>query len=144
MKLDHLAFRVYDIEDYFSLMTWCGYYKHQEFELFNDTVRSLHLKGPGPDIFVSEGEANSVVDTWVHKYGDGLHHLAFEVADVQAVQIPLAFGPVVKCPCPDPLIQVFSERTDYGFIIELIQKNGHDGFCEYNVQKLMEASRDLE
>lgn len=146
MRLDHLAFRVFDREQFAQTMSWFGYHRAQEFMLFDGAVRSYALQGPGPEIFVSEGAYKTVVGEWVLERGDGLHHVAFEVDDVPSAveDLPFDFGPIITCKCEKPLIQTFSKLTEFGFIFELLTKNGHPGFCRGNVEKLMEASRDLE
>ena len=145
MRLDHLAFRVFDRENFASTLSWLGYHRVQEFALFGGDVRSYALQGPGPEIFVSEGSYGTIVGKWVLEHGDGLHHIAFEVANVvtAAEDLPFNFGEIVTCGCPKPLTQVFSQRTEFGFIVELLTKNGHPGFCPGNVERLMEASREF-
>ena len=144
MRLDHLAFRVFDRGAFQITMSWLGYHIVQDFELFDGDVQSYALAGPGPEIFVSEGRNGSIVNDWVCRNGDGLHHIAFEVDDIDSAadDLPFDFGDIIECPCEEPLRQCFSKPTGWGFLVELIEKNGHPGFCRHNVEKLMEQSLD--
>ena len=114
MRLDHLAYRVNDRKaTSFFICEAFNYKIQEEFEiLFDDESKALcyalepkelrHSQsirpmivnsgfGPlsyeyhsQPEIFVSEGSFGSIVDKWVLKYGNGIHHLAYQVEDVEA------------------------------------------------------------
>ena len=151
MRLDHLAYRVKDREQFASrLRRTMGYWIDDEILLsFPDGSKArcyiLQVEH-SPDIFVSEGDKGSIIGQWIFNNGPGLHHMAYEVADVVDTMIDwgqqgITFqsGPIY-CPCEIKLVQVFTDPKCYGHIVELIERNGHDGFCEHNVQRLMEGS----
>lgn len=100
-----------------------------------------------PEVFISQGSPNSIVDKWVAKNGNGLHHMALLVDSVEKTQAEwtengfaeFASDEANKCP---GLTQIFSRPSELtGFVWELIEREpGEDGFCQQNVKKLMESS----
>lgn len=108
------------------------------------TEAEYHL---APEIFISDGPSESIVGRWVieRNHIGGIHHLAYEVDDVQKVMdewkakgfAEFLTEEPIKCP---GLEQVFT-RPSYvtGVIIELIKRD-KDGFCEESVAKLMEST----
>lgn len=104
-----------------------------------------------PEIFVSDGPPGSVIDDWVNSWGHGVggvHHLAYEVDDVQAKMDEWkAKGWLFTTPVPlkcEDLTQVFSMPNPFtGVIYEFIQRRGQRGFCRDNVAKLMSSTKDL-
>lgn len=100
-----------------------------------------------PEIFISDGPPESIVGKWVAERNNigGIHHLAYEVDDVQKVMdewrakgfAEFLTEEPIKCP---GLEQVFTRPSDVtGVIIELIKRD-KDGFCEESVAKLMEST----
>ena len=99
-----------------------------------------------PEIFVSDGPKGSIVGDWVEENGPGVHHIAYQVEDVEAtMKMWLNAGYAefysdrpLEC---EGLIQVFTKPSELtGVIYELINRTG-DGFCEENVKGLMESTR---
>jgi catechol 2,3-dioxygenase-like lactoylglutathione lyase family enzyme len=105
-----------------------------------------------PEIFVSDGPEGSIVGDWVSERGGigGVHHIAYEVEDVEAVMNEwkdkgyAEFYSEKPLVCEEThLVQVFTKPSELtGVIYELI-KRGKDnkGFCEVNVKGLMESTR---
>lgn len=104
-----------------------------------------------PEIFVSDGDPESIVGQWVATRGGigGIHHLAYQVNSVQnqmdewlkngyaefTTQSPLT--------CPG-LTQVFTKPSQLtGVIYEFIERGEH-GFCKDNVKALMESTKNLD
>ena len=97
-----------------------------------------------PEIFISEGSQGSIVDRWVKKHGNSLHHIALQVPNINEVKhewereggLGFASERVLLCP---GLKQIFSEPDDLtGVIWELIEREpDENGFCEENVRDLM-------
>jgi catechol 2,3-dioxygenase-like lactoylglutathione lyase family enzyme len=100
-----------------------------------------------PEVFVSEGTEGSIVGNWVKARGGigGIHHLAYEVSDVEAKRrewvangwgdftSPHAF----QC---DDLTQIFTTPHRLtGVIFEFIERKGY-GFCSANVRELMKST----
>mgnify|MGYP000494055187 CR=1 FL=1 len=102
-----------------------------------------------PEIFVSEGTSDSIVGKWVNERGGvgGIHHLAYEVDDVEKTQKEwlergyVEFSSEKPFECDD-LTQIFTKPSElFGVTIELIKRKKH-GFCKDNVKKLMESTLD--
>jgi catechol 2,3-dioxygenase-like lactoylglutathione lyase family enzyme len=110
----------------------------------------FNLHAP-PEIFVSDGEEGSIVGEWVKERGGvgGIHHLAYEVEDVEKTMrewenkgyVEFLSDKPLKCEEPN-LTQVFSKPSELtGVIYELIKREDSKGFCEKNVEQLMESTR---
>ena len=103
-----------------------------------------------PEIFVSDGDPNSVVGRWVAKRDGigGIHHLAYQVESVQA-QMDIwkekgyaEFTTENPLTCPG-LVQVFTKPSELtGVIYEFIERGVH-GFCQDNVKQLMISTDSL-
>lgn len=104
-----------------------------------------------PEIFVSDGSAGSIVGDWVAARNGvgGIHHLAYQVESVQAKMdewkekgyAEFSSGEPMKCP---DLTQVFTKPSVLtGVIYEFIERGKH-GFCQDNVQALMESTKDAD
>ncbi len=128
------------------------------YELFIDNVDnwnhrwvSYHL---APEIFVSDGTPDSIVGKWVAQRSavGGIHHLAYQVDDVQkqmdewrekgyaefATESPLV--------CPG-LTQVFTKPSQLtGVVYEFINRANRaaHGFCKENVKDLMVSTGDFK
>lgn len=140
MHVDHLAIRVHDIDAAARFWALLGYTIEQHFKLFGGKVRSYALCGHGPDIFISEGDADSEVGDWVWHRGPNVHHVAVHVRDVQRFvdEHPhIEWDPIFRCSCSRPLTQVFTKHKHHGVVIEILTRNGHPGFCKENVERLM-------
>jgi len=152
MKLDHTAYRVKDRDQFAKhLEMTLGYWIQDDFKLdFSDgsIARSYLMQSvENADVFISEGDKGSVVWQWVFDNGPGPHHLAYAVDDVVETMIDwgrngiqFLSGPI-HCPCERSLVQVFTTKQPFGHIVELIERNGHPGFCEHNVRKLMDSTK---
>ena len=104
-----------------------------------------------PEIFVSEGTENSIVGNWVKARGGigGIHHLAYEVPDVEAKRkewIEKGWGDFTS---PEPfkcegLTQIFTKPHFLtGIIFEFIERKGF-GFCKDNVKSLMKSTIEAD
>jgi 4-hydroxyphenylpyruvate dioxygenase-like putative hemolysin len=152
-RLDHLAYRVLDRDKAFEFFKLLGYSLVTEFEIHledGSTAYSYAIKSPaGPEVFVSSGPPGSLIWKWVQEKGGlgAVHHVAYGVDDVASVMrdwtargIEFQSSEPIRCPCPKPLVQVFTKpHPATGVIVELIERNGHPGFCLANVKKLMES-----
>ena len=156
MKLDHIAYRVkdrYKTAKFFE--DTMKYEIETEFKIdFDDGTNAdcLVLQSKDlPELFISDGNVGSIVGDWVkEKKGGGVHHLAYQVYDVEKTMNEwkdkgyvefLTEKPLV---CEEPKItQVFTKPSELtGVIYELIERDG-DGFCDVNVRELMESTREL-
>lgn len=145
MILDHMALRVASREAASKILLGAGYRIAQEFEIPEIGARSYALVGGGTDIFISEGDPGSIIDLWVKERGNGLHHIAHSVQNIYGayekwVDLGITFQTrILECPCDEPLRQVFTEEQS-GLVHELIERNGHPGFCLENVRRLMSGT----
>ena len=98
-----------------------------------------------PEIFVSDGPEGSIVGDWVKENGPGVHHIAYQVDDVDATMKMWLNAGYAEFYSEKPLqceglIQVFTKPSELtGVIYELINRTG-DGFCKDNVKGLMEST----
>jgi hypothetical protein len=108
----------------------------------NHGKTDFHL---APEIFVSEGQPGSIVEQWVKEKGSGIHHLAYQVDNVEDIikewkeKGYAEFCSEEPLTCPG-LTQVFTKPSDLtGIIYEFITRGEH-GFCTENVKALMEST----
>lgn len=99
-----------------------------------------------PEIFISEGKPGSIVDQWVKENGPGIHHLAYEVTNIEKAilnwsQLGIKFTSSTPMECPG-LKQIFTEKLFTGIIYELIERTDK-GFCKENVKNLMESTSGI-
>ena len=118
--------------------TWEGKWaKNQEYHL-------------PPEIFVSDGEPNSIVGKWVADRNGigGLHHIAYMVDSVKETMNEwkekgyAEFLTKEPLTCPG-LTQVFTKPSELtGVIYEFIERE-NEGFCTENVKDLMISTKDM-
>jgi catechol 2,3-dioxygenase-like lactoylglutathione lyase family enzyme len=106
-----------------------------------------------PEVFVSEGDADSIVGKWVAKRDGigGIHHIAYQVDSVKETMNEwrekgyAEFTSDNPMTCPeDNLVQIFTKPSELtGFIYEFIER-GEKGFCGKNVLDLMESTKNFK
>lgn len=101
-----------------------------------------------PEIFISDGSEDSIVGQWVKENGSRLHHIAYQVDDVEKTMKEwkekgyAEFASEKPLTCPG-LVQVFTKPSILtGVIYEFITREEH-GFCKENVKSLMESTKDF-
>lgn len=115
-------------------------------DYFFETYVKYHM---APELFVSDGPPDSIVGKWVAERGGigGIHHIAYQVSDVQAIMdewkakgyAEFLSDKPLECP---GLTQVFTKPSELtGVIYEFITREGQ-GFCAENVGGLMESTTD--
>lgn len=124
---------------------WSGFTWNYTFESPGaGIIQEYHL---APELFVSDGPPDSIVGKWVAERGGigGIHHIAYQVEDVQAVMdewkekgyAEFLSDKPLECP---GLVQVFTKPSKLtGVIYEFITREEH-GFCAENVGGLMEST----
>jgi catechol 2,3-dioxygenase-like lactoylglutathione lyase family enzyme len=154
LLLDHVALRVFDRDEALRFLTLLGYKPADSFDLvLEDGSRASCYAlrhDTSPEVFVSSGPEDSFIWRWVQKRGGvgAVHHLAYAVDDVaktmhawEFLGIEFQSSEPLVCDCETPLTQVFTKPNPAtGLIYELIARNGHPGFCETNVKRLMDSS----
>lgn len=104
-----------------------------------------------PEIFISDGETNSIVGKWVEERGGigGIHHLAYQVSNVEETMKEWKDKGYAEFTTEEPLkcegvTQVFTKPSSLtGVIYEFIERS-EQGFCKDNVKDLMESTSDLK
>lgn len=110
-------------------------YRHEGMQLY-------HMP---PELFVSDGSENSIVGKWVKENGPGIHHIAFQVSDVEATMREwkekgyAEFSSEKPFQCPG-LTQVFTRPSDITGVVYEFIKRDEFGFCKDNVINLMLSS----
>jgi len=175
MRLDHIAYRVKDRDAAAKFLCDAfGYKIDESFLIFFDDEKkefaqcySLvpiercgimdapsitrheynHLQyHMAPDIFVSQGTPGSLVDKWVEKHGNNIHHLAYAVNDVAATMELWKKNKYATFTTDEPiesddLVQCFTHpHPTMGVVYELIKRKAGRGFDTKNVKRLMEST----
>jgi 4-hydroxyphenylpyruvate dioxygenase-like putative hemolysin len=176
-RLDHIAYRVADRQRTARFfMDAFGYRLQTEFDIqFDDgsRARCIALEPPEkilqelpwttsipigvgreeqqyhmpPEIFISDGDAESIVGKWVaaREGVGGIHHLAYQVASVADTMRDWQAKGYAEFTTPEPLVcpeltQVFTQPSRLtGVIYEFIERGKH-GFCQDNVKDLMRST----
>jgi len=113
---------------------------------------NFHAYHAPSEIFVSDGPKGSIVGDWVEERGGigGIHHIAYEVDDVEAVMKDWVKNGYAEFYSEKPLaceetnlVQVFTKPSELtGVVYELIARGkSNKGFCEKNVKALMESTK---
>lgn len=174
MRLDHIAYRVTDRRKAAEFLSDIFAYKiGAEFDIVfdngskaeciamtpkekMDNVPSIEAGGHrhvAPEIFISDGDENSIVGSWVAERGGvgGVHHFAYQVFEIDSIVkrwremgIEFLSEEVIDCP-EDELRQIFTKPLSQlgGVIIELIER-GQKGFCQNSVKSLMESTKETK
>ena len=152
--LDHIALRVLDRDVALPAFARLGYKVVESFPITledGSTAQSYALEKPGHHVvFISSGPPESKIHRWVTERGGrgAVHHFAFVVESVAQTMekwkedgVVFTTDKPIVCSCEVPLTQVFTEEDPTtGLVYELIERNGHPGFCQENVAKLMSRS----
>jgi 4-hydroxyphenylpyruvate dioxygenase-like putative hemolysin len=158
VKLDHVAYRVKlgDREKLMGeLMNVLPYRLYKSFKVIhsNATTTTLKLNETLPIIVISEGlTKDSVVEKYCQKYGSRVHHLAYEVTNIEKVVeiqknrgIKFTTNEIIGSE-EEGIKQIFTLPTETSnHIIEYIQRFGDfDGFfTPSNIAGLMNSTEKL-
>ncbi len=150
ISLDHLALRLTDKNSGYKILQLLGYEIQDVFELDfgkDGVAESLSLSGKElTEIFMTDGDPQTVIGEWVAQNGSGIHHVAFKSDNIQEdidkfrkAGIMFSTENFLSC---DDLKQIFTKPLEAlgGIVIELIERKTK-GFCVGNVKKLMESTR---
>ncbi len=129
-KVEHIGIAVETLAKsvpLFEKLLNCQVYKTEEIE--SEKVRTAFLQKGETKIELLEAiEADSVIATYVSKRGEGIHHLAFEVADIEAEMKRLEgegfilISPVPKKGADNKLVCFLHPKATNGVLIELCQE----------------------
>ena len=158
VKLDHIAYRVRmgEREKFMGdLIKMLPYHQHKSFKVISQKAitSAIKLHETFPVIVVSEGlTEDSIVEKYCIKYGSRVHHLAYEVNNIEKVVAILKERGVVFTTEEiigseeDGIKQIFTKPLDgTNHIIEYIQRfGGFEGFfTPSNIGDLMKSTKDL-
>lgn len=155
-QLDHLAFRVTDFKsvvDYYVRQMGFAVVQEMEMEFGKSRAISRVLNLPGTQffIFVDQGlDEENIITQWVRKYGSGLHHQAFLVADIESVftqlrQRGVQFTTDKIIDTGGGLKQLFTLPNPITNVLtEIIQRDRPDVFfVKGNVIQLIQSTHNL-
>jgi methylmalonyl-CoA/ethylmalonyl-CoA epimerase len=128
-KLDHIGVAVRDMEATIAhYETTLGGTVRSRHPNFNDQVDAAFVMiGDTAIEFLAPTKKGTVIDKFLEKRGEGIHHLAYQVPDIhQAVETMLEEGlePLDKAPRPGilgELIYFFHPKSTNGVLIELVE-----------------------
>lgn len=129
-KLEHIGIAVRNLAEanqLFARLLGKGPYKTEEVE--SEGVRTSFFELGGVKIELLESfREGSAIDRFIEKRGEGIHHLAFEVADINnslAEYKAAGFQPVAAEPKPgadNKMISFLHPKQTGGVLIELCQE----------------------
>ncbi len=130
LKLEHLGIAVKDISASISLFeqllnTPC--YKTEE--IASENVKTAFFQSGNAKIELLEGNGeNNVISKFIEKKGTGIHHVAFEVEDIEAEMKRLSalgfelLNEIPKRGADNKLICFLHPKSADGVLVELCQE----------------------
>ena len=129
-KVEHIGIAVQTLAKsvpLFEKLLNCQVYKTEEVE--SEKVRTAFLQKGETKIELLEAmEEGSVIATYIARRGEGIHHLAFEVADIAAEMKRMEsegftlLNPVPKKGADNKLVCFLHPKETNGVLIELCQE----------------------
>lgn len=128
-KIEHIGIAVKDIDAsnlLFEKLLGVPHYKMEEVESEGVITSFFNIETNKIELLAATRE-NSVIAKFIEKKGEGVHHIAFEVSDINdEVQRLKAEGFVVLNEVPkkgadNKLVVFLSPKTTNGVLIELCQ-----------------------
>jgi methylmalonyl-CoA/ethylmalonyl-CoA epimerase len=134
-KMDHIGVAVRDMEAAIAhYETTLGGTVRSRHPNFNDQVDAAFVMiGDTAIEFLAPTKKGTVIDKFLEKRGEGIHHLAYQVPDIhQAVETMLEEGlePLDKAPRPGilgELIYFFHPKSTNGVLMELVEAPPEQG-----------------
>lgn len=130
MKLEHVGIAVKDIEksnDLFTLLFGQSPYKVESVE--SESVKtSFFMAGETKIELLEASSENSAIAKFIEKKGEGIHHLAFEVADIEQEMVRLKsqgfelINALPKDGADNKRIFFLHPKSTNGVLIELCQE----------------------
>jgi methylmalonyl-CoA/ethylmalonyl-CoA epimerase len=134
-KIEHIGIAVSDLEKsnaLFAALFGGGPYK-QEAVASEGVMTSFFEAGPNKIELLQATHAESPIAKFIAKKGEGIHHIAFDVADIVAEMARLkAEGFVLLNDVPKPgadnkLVAFLHPKSTNGVLIELCQERPIEG-----------------
>ncbi len=132
-KIEHIGIAVSDIDqanDLYAKLLGSEPYKTEEVPS-QGVITSFFRNGPNKIELVAPTTENSPISKYLAKKGEGIHHIAFDVADIRKEMARLKKeGFILLSEEPQPgadnkLICFVHPKSSHGVLIELCQENDH-------------------
>lgn len=129
LKIDHIGIAVRDMatgNDLFRKLLGEAHYKVETVESERVTTSFFRI-GDSKIELLEASDPESPIAKFIEKRGEGIHHIAFEVADIHAEIARLeaeGFTPLNREPKPgadNKLVAFFHPKSTNGVLIELCQ-----------------------
>ena len=129
-QLEHIGIAVKDIEqaiDSYSRLLNTSCYKIEVVESQQVTTAFFKLKEQKIELLAATS-AESLIARFIEKSGEGLHHIAFEVEDIDAEMVRLekeGFTPLQKTPfkgADNKRVAFFHPKDTHGVLVEICQE----------------------
>lgn len=129
-QLEHIGIAVKDIEqaiDSYSRLLKTSCYKTEVVESQQVTTAFFKLKEQKIELLAAT-TPQSVIARFIEKSGEGLHHIAFEVEDIDAEMVRLekeGFTPLQKNPlkgADNKWVAFFHPKDTHGVLVEICQE----------------------
>ena len=129
-RLEHIGIAVKDIDqaiDSYSRLLNTSCYKTEVVESQQVTTAFFKLKEQKIELLAATSP-ESVIARFIEKFGEGLHHVAFEVDDIIAEMKRLekeGFTPLQKVPlkgADNKWVAFFHPKDTHGMLVEICQE----------------------
>jgi len=129
-QLEHIGIAVKDIEQAihsYSRLLNTSCYKTEVVESQQVTTAYFKLKEQKIELLAATSP-QSVIARFIEKSGEGLHHIAFEVEDIDAEMVRLekeGFTPLQKNPlkgADNKWVAFFHPKDTHGVLVEICQE----------------------
>lgn len=132
-KIEHIGIAVKDLEksnELFSKLFGKPHYKIEE--VTSEGVKTSFFKtGPNKIELLEATNADSPIAKFIEKKGEGIHHIAFAVSDIESEIARLEkegftiLNPTPKKGADNKLVAFLHPKTTNGVLIELCQEIEH-------------------
>ncbi len=130
LKIEHVGVAVKNLaqsETLFEKLFGVGAYKRETVESESVTTSFFQIGDDKVELLEANG-SESVIARFIEKKGEGIHHIAFEVADIEAEMKRLEsegftlLSPAPKRGADNKLVCFLHPKTTNGVLIELCQE----------------------
>ena len=132
MKFDHVGIAVRSISETLAIYQKLGSFEVRVTEVSGQKAKIALLKAGGTSVELLEPTSDeSSLEKFIRERGEGLHHIAFAVEDIEQAMEELK-GKGFRCVYEKPADGKFGSRVNFihpktagGVLVELTQ-NGHE------------------
>ncbi|MBI2027423.1 MAG: methylmalonyl-CoA epimerase [Deltaproteobacteria bacterium] len=130
-KIDHIALAVKSLSEAIKTFKNLGFTIEEPHEIPIMNVKAAFAKiGESQLEFLESLSPDSAVSKFLQKKGEGIHHICFEVSDIQKTLQDLkqkGFQLVSEKPTQGAqgLVAFIHPKSCHGVLIEVVEKNGY-------------------